>query len=87
MLFASEKENTIEEKDSNFDFATENNNCVKVLTDKLLLGIFTKCIGNCLYFLIVNCLYLFMCAYMYCIIFYYILIFIDQYVFPVQQVF
>lgn len=43
-------ENTIEEKDSNFDFATENNNCVKVLTDKLLLGIFTKCIGNCLYF-------------------------------------
>lgn len=50
MLFAREKENIIEEKDSNFDFAIENNNCVKVLTDKLLLGIFTKCIGHCLYF-------------------------------------
>lgn len=49
MLFAREEENTIEEKDSNFDFATENN-CVKVLTDKLLLEIFTKYIGNYLYF-------------------------------------
>lgn len=62
MLFAREEENTIEEKDSNFDFATENN-CVKVLTDKLLLEIFTKYIGNYLYFLIINYLYLFMCVY------------------------
>lgn len=60
---------------------------MKVLTDKLLLGIFTKCIGHCLYFellIVYICLCVHICIVQYFTIF---LFFTDQYVFPVQKVF